>query len=96
MFISFNSLILFSSFDFLLKLLYNKYRKSKERKWYIMNLKKCLQICLMRCIIGIILNSISVLSFLLVGLLIKAPVECAIFGLIVGALVTGCAWADIK
>ena len=50
----------------------------------------------MRCIIGIILNSISVLLFYLVGLLIHTSVECAIFGLIVGAIMTGCAWADIK
>ena len=61
-----------------------------------MNLKKYLQICLMKCIIGIILSSISVSLFLLVGLLINAPIECAIFELIVGSIMTGCIWADIK
>lgn len=51
---------------------------------------------LKKCIIGIILNSISVLLFLLVSLLINAPIECTIFGLIVSSIMTGCAWADIK
>ena len=61
-----------------------------------MTLKKCLKVCLMRCIVGIILYSISSLLFFLIGLIVSNPVDCTIFGLIIGSFMTGCAWADIK